>query len=303
MTEVAALVAAELALPVDPRVMAVAETIAARYGTATEAVLFYGSCLDGPIDGAMLDFYVIVSDYRLAYGSRWLAWLNRLLPPNVFPFSANGLSAKYAILDRTDFARLCSAQTDNPAVWARFAQPSRLVWVRGTVAVDLCVAVISKAAPALLGATAPLLTAPVTATALWERALAETYRTELRAETALRGVAIVGRASGRFDAFTGPALTAAGIAAAMHDGHVFLPVGDTQRGRSAWTRRRRRGKLLSALRLLKAAATFDGGLDYLAWKIERHSGRAVPVKSWHRRWPVIGGLTLLPQLLARGAVR
>jgi hypothetical protein len=38
------------------------------------AVLFYGSCLrEKQLDGLMLDFYLIVSDYRAAYDKRWLA--------------------------------------------------------------------------------------------------------------------------------------------------------------------------------------------------------------------------------------
>ena len=40
------------------------------------------------LDGLMLDFYLIVSDYRAAYGKRWLAAANRLIPPNVFPVRA-----------------------------------------------------------------------------------------------------------------------------------------------------------------------------------------------------------------------
>src|SRR3546814_8925004 len=39
------LVAAELAEPVDPRVSAMAAALAAHYGDASRAVLFYGSCL------------------------------------------------------------------------------------------------------------------------------------------------------------------------------------------------------------------------------------------------------------------
>jgi hypothetical protein len=63
------LVAEELAAPVDPRVSELAEAIAARHGAASRAVLFYGSCLrEKQIDGLMLDFYLIVSDYRAAYG-------------------------------------------------------------------------------------------------------------------------------------------------------------------------------------------------------------------------------------------
>ena len=62
------LVAEELMLPVDPRVTEIAAAIAAKHGAAAAAVLFYGSCLrQRELDGLMLDFYLIVSDYRDAY--------------------------------------------------------------------------------------------------------------------------------------------------------------------------------------------------------------------------------------------
>ena len=72
MSELRQLVAEELSLPVDPRVSAMAEAIAARHEPASRAVLFYGSCLrERELDGRMLDFYLIVSDYRAAYDKRW----------------------------------------------------------------------------------------------------------------------------------------------------------------------------------------------------------------------------------------
>ena len=40
----------------------------------------------------------------------------------------------------------------------------------------------------------------------------------------------------------------------------------------AWRFRRLVGKVLSILRLAKGVFTFDGGVDYILWKIERHSG-------------------------------
>ena len=65
----ATLVAAELAEPVDPRVSAMAAALAAQYPGSARAVLFYGSCLrQRELDGLMLDFYLIVSDYRAASG-------------------------------------------------------------------------------------------------------------------------------------------------------------------------------------------------------------------------------------------
>src|SRR4029079_6107051 len=123
------LVAEELRTPVDPRVSAMAEAIAAKHAPASRAVLFYGSCLrQQQLEGLMLDFYLIVSDYRSAYPKRWLATANRLIPPNVFYFEHDGLVAKYAVLSEVDFNQLCGPETSNVSVWARFAHPSRLVW-------------------------------------------------------------------------------------------------------------------------------------------------------------------------------
>jgi hypothetical protein len=57
------------------------------------------------------------------------------------------------------------------------------------------------------------------------------------------------------------------------------------------------------LRLLKAGATYSGGVDYLAWKINRHAGTKIEVKPWQRRWPLLAAVTMLPKLLKKGAVR
>src|SRR5258705_11220452 len=123
------LVAEELNRPADARVLAVAEAIAAKHGAASRAVLFYGSCLrEEQLDGLMLDFYLIVSDYRAAYRKRWLATANWLIPPNVFYFEHDGLAAKYAVLSKADFNRLKGPETRSVSVCARFAQPPRLWW-------------------------------------------------------------------------------------------------------------------------------------------------------------------------------
>ena len=70
-----------------------------------------------------------------------------------------------------------------------------------------------------------------------------------------------------------------------------------------WRALQRRGKYLSVIRLAKASFTYAGGIDYLAWKINRHAGTAIQIKPWQRRWPLIGALTLLPQLFRGGAIR
>ena len=63
------------------------------------------------------------------------------------------------------------------------------------------------------------------------------------------------------------------------------------------------GKLLSLVRLAKACFTFEGGADYAAFKIERHTGRKIALTQWQRRHPLIAGLLMLPKLLRSRALR
>src|SRR3546814_11996749 len=122
MSDLSALVRAELALPVDPRVAAMAAAIAAHYPGSARAVLFYGSCLrETQLDGLMLDFYLLVSDYGDASDRPWLALANRLIPPHVFHFEHPGLIAKYAVLSAVDFDRLSRTETRTVSGRARSA--------------------------------------------------------------------------------------------------------------------------------------------------------------------------------------
>nr|WP_246604818.1 hypothetical protein [Aquisediminimonas sediminicola] len=290
-----ALVAAELGQPVDPRVVAFAADIAGRYGAAAEAVLFYGSCLrETKLDGLMLDFYLIVNDYRAAYPQGWMAVANQLVPPNVFPASHAGLIAKYAVLSVEDFARLNRRETLNVSVWARFAQPSRLVWQANEAAGERAVDAVAEAAPTLLAAALPLTAQddgdPL---AIWRMAFALTYGAELRAERKTRAGSVVDADPARYLLFTPDVLASARL------GRLDSPVAARRR----WRLRRLQGKSLTVLRLLKASLTYAGGIDYLAWKISRHSGHAIVIRPWQRRWPILGAITLLPRLVKHGAVR
>jgi hypothetical protein len=302
------LVRAELSQPVDMRVSAMAAAIAGEYPQAARAVLFYGSCLrSSELDGQMLDFYLIVSSYGAAYGKSWLAPANRLIPPNVFPVEHMGLAAKYAVLSEGDFFQLNGPRALSVSVWARFAQPARLVWTADERAAAACVDSVARAAPTLLAAARPMLAdAPEDPLQLWREAFALTYSAELRAERGGRAASVVDADPERYRRFSGPALAAARVGRVGEGGNLQLdPVTGRQRARAAalWAKRRRAGKLLSVVRLAKASGTFAGGIDYLAWKVNRHAGTAIEIRPWQRRWPLLGAVTLLPRLLKRGAIR
>lgn len=288
MPSLVALVSEELGLTADPRVVSVATAIAGQYGKASRAVLFYGSCLrESELDGRMLDFYLIVSSYRAAFGKTWLAFANAMVPPNVFYFECDGLAAKYAVLSEADFERLCGPLTSNVSVWARFAQPARLVWMADEVVRQRVAAAIAHAAPTLLAGAGRR--AGERSLDWWRRAFALTYSAELRAERRGRAKSVVDLDPDRYQRFSKPAMAAARAL----EGKVS----------TGWRWRRLEGKGRSVIRLAKASLTFAGGPDYIAWKINRHAGTSIVLTPWQRRHPLLAALSLLPRLLKSGAVR
>jgi hypothetical protein len=307
MPSLTQLVADELAVPALPQVQAFAARIAGQYAQAARAVLFYGSCLRSEqLEGQMLDFYLIVSDYDAAYESKALARWNRRLPPNVFPVQHDGLMAKVAVLSEADFHDLNRPAASAVSVWARFAQPSRLVWAADDVARSMAARAISGAAPTLLNAALAFVEREVDVLDLWQTGFRMTYDAELRAERNDRPASVVDFDPARYQRFGQAALQHTPIANETRGDKVHI-LPDPQRRimqeRSRWPGLRRRGKMLTVARLAKAAFTYSGGIDYLAWKINRHAGTQIEIKPWQRKWPLVAALFLVPKLLVKGAVR
>jgi hypothetical protein len=75
------------------------------------------------------------------------------------------------------------------------------------------------------------------------------------------------------------------------------------RCRAGWLARRAGNRLLHVLRLLKAAGTFANGVDYLCWKVERHSGVRVEPTERMRRQPRRTAWRLLVRLWRHGALK
>ncbi len=293
--DLAAIVAGELTTPAPAAVAAIAAAARERHGPGVCAVLFYGSCLrDGYQEGLLVDLYLLVEDYATVHRSPVMRWLNRLIPPNVYyaETSHDGavVRAKYALVSLPQFEHRVGAGTRNPYFWARFAQPTGLVWSRDA-ATDLRVrSALVQAILTTDRAVRPLLADPGDALAFWARAFAESYRTELRAEKPHRAAAIVSREAGRYRRVTAALGTRA-------------PDGDAATAARRWWIRRLEGKALSVLRLIKASFTFAGGADYIAWKISRHAGVPVEFSAWERRHPILAAPLVLWRLTRQGVVR
>ena len=128
---------------------------------------------------------------------------------------------------------------------------------------------------------------------VWDRGFQMTYGAELRAERKGRGSRIIDTDPARYRLVGEAALEAVDRAA--------LPSARVMERR--WKRLQRKGKWLSVARLAKATTTFAGGVDYIAWKINRHAGTKIEVKPWQRKHPILAAVTLLPRLLRSGAVK
>jgi dienelactone hydrolase len=177
------LIAKEINQSALPQVTEFAAFIAGHYPNAARAVLFYGSCLRSEtLQGEMLDFYLIVSEYDQAYDRKWMAKWNRRLPPNVFPFQFEGLMAKVAVLSEADFHALNRPEASAVSVWARFSQPSRLVWAADDKARIMAARAIAGAAPTLLNAALAHMQREMPLAELWHTGFQLTYGAELRAE-------------------------------------------------------------------------------------------------------------------------
>lgn len=266
-----------LGRPAPEPARAVARALTDRYPGA--AVFLYGSGIsvsanEDPTE-ILFDYYVIAPDYESAVDGAVERFAARVLPPNVYYFeaetSAGRLRAKYALLSADALEKLVSIETFHSYFWARFAQPMRLVACPADLRPRM-IAAVATAAETFLSHSRGLAPAGADWRAVWLAGMNASYRAELRAEGGDRAGKLI-------DAYgEWPERLAA----------LAMPEGAGEMGAAAgWRLRALQGGFLSVARLLKATATFHGGLDYIAWKVKRHAGVDVGVKPWERRHPLI----------------
>ena len=151
------------------------------------------------------------------------------------------------------------------------------------------------------------MTSPFTARDLWRTGFVLSYRAELRTEEPGDMVnlfdvepahyeqltrAVLGEVSLDVQVSTGPARFT--MRPAFRNGHVAqtaLDGGSAPPGQSA-----------IVLRLFKGLFTFHGGIDYILWKIERHSGAQVEVAPRLRRLPILGVCIVFWRVVSSGGI-
>lgn len=291
----------------DPNVLRLLDEIQRRHGRRVAAVLLYGSYLRGKRD-TLLDFYVLFDRLEGAL-PRLERWGNQMLPPNVYYLSlpaedGPALRAKYATMTLDAFA---AAMGDfHSYFWSRFTQPAGMIFARDPACRRRVVAALGAAVQRFAREVAPAMSPPgqpFTAAMFWQRGLALTYACELRSESPGAAGTLYRHDAEHFDALLAACAETSGSAVVRSGQGYASDRLDPHGARRRWALRRLQGKLLSVLRLVKAAATFDDPLDYLLWKIERHSGIYIAPSERQRRHPLVFAWPLLWRLYRRGAFR
>lgn len=274
---------------VDPAVSLFAGRLAQESDGA--AVLFYGSNLRTGSREGVLDFYVLTPGEpetglwpRVSY-REW-------------EHEGETLRAKIATMTLAKFAEAAAGNTIDTTIWARFVQPCALVWAPDDGARGLVQAALAQAARTAARLAVAVGPAQGREGDYWRALFRATYRAELRVEKPGREDSILDANIAHFTGLLPAALADEGIAVAA-GAEVLAPRLDPVRRREIlrwWNRRRRLGKPLNILRLIRATGTFDGAARYAAWKVERHTGVPVKVTRFREKYPLLAAPAVALQI-------
>ncbi len=297
--------------PGHPALQHLVNSLQQRHESCALAILFYGSCLRSgdPYDG-LVDLYLIVDSYRSANSSVARAFWNWLLPPNVFyaefPHEGKTIRCKYALLTLDDLCKGTSPRWFHSYLWGRFSQPTAIAWSRAPEIHNRISNCMAQAIVTFLNRALPSVPASGSAQSLWQDALKLSYATELRPESPSRAQQLADHNADYYGTVTELATPLLGCNFTFSPDNHYAFRDDRLRrmlNGLGWRLRSLQGKCLSLARLSKALFTFDGGLDYAAWKLERHTGEKVEIPDKVRRYPLIFIWGIVWRLYRRGIFR
>lgn len=265
----------------DPQVRSLVAAARERFGDAVQAVVLYGSFTRGEKD-TLLDLYILLKD--LSPLPAWQGALGRLLAPNVYQLKTDTSRAKVAVMTLDQLDRGVRGDVA-PYFWARFAQPTTLVYQASEGVAERYAGIVTSAAERLVAAAAVDGPGALPSRDFWVQTFSLTYDSELRSERSSRYLSLYEANAPYFDALH-----------AAFAGRKHPP-------QTRWAIRKLAGKTLSVLRLCKSSLTFDDPVDYALWKVARHSGVTVTATERQRRYPLIFAWPLVWQLYRQGALK
>ena len=281
-----------------------------KFSNSLSGIILYGSCLhENNLKKGVVDLYVIVNNYKDAYGNTPLRTLNFLLPPNIFYFESlgteNKIRSKYAVISLEDFQQ-GAERWFHSYIWSRFSQPVKLLYSRDNATEAYLHSLFVQSVIMFFKKTAPVLGPGVfSAEAIWTNGLTLTYSAELRPELQNRAAYIIHQAGDDLIGLIQDATPRLpGLLQQLPSGEYKINVTNAGRRYALlqWKLRRWQGRLFSIIRLIKAVFTFKDCVDYAAWKIERHTGVTIDVTPRLKKHPILFGFNILCKLLKKNTL-
>lgn len=303
----AALRARVLAEPGDAAARAAARAVADLGGEGVAGVIFFGSRKSeaGFDRHSAWDFFLVTRSYRplysrlrasgrLAQSARLVAALNAVLPPNQLrlelALADGGVTAKCAVIGLGALERATSRRRQDHFCAGRLFQPVEIVYAADPESRERMLAAVESAHRETWSWIRPWLGARFDADDYYRTLLRVSLSGEIRPESSRRAAALW-EAQREHRRAVYPLLLAelcdAGelVPAAAGGWSVARPPGGAEIARLRLYFAV--SKLRATVRWLKYMVTFDGWLDYIVHKVERHTGREVKLTPSQRRYPLL----------------
>lgn len=275
--------------------------LSAAAGDTLGAAVFFGSRSSGVVTTAASAYdLMLVSDeparfYRamqtaglLRRSASILTILDPILPPTQIRLSRERWLVKASVLSLGALRRATSPSRKDQFIAGRLFQDVHVVWARDEAFAKAVHGAIESARLVTLDWVAPDLPASFTVPEYLGQLFRTSFRFEVRPEAGGRADALCAAQAARLvPIFEGVlrSLAAQGRLREAGEGTYALaqPVSGSFRRRvfMEWSRVR------ATARWPKHAVTFDGWLDYIVRKAERHSGETIVLGPWERRLPFI----------------
>jgi hypothetical protein len=290
----------------DPTALELARALREATAGHVSGILLFGSRLTNtsPDAHSAYDLVVVVDAYTPFYrhlveaghhprSPKLLAWLSRILPPNVIAFAPDLTGdpvAKCIVLNGQHFEQALSSRARDHFLKGRMAQRVGVLWARDRRTRQWLETQVAEGRQDVLRWAGPHLDDSFTPAELARRMLEVSYRGEIRPESSDRVSEVF---EAQRDALVG----------------IYGEVLETERGRGRLERARDgryrlasppgagdrllnrlyflRSKVRATGRWLKYVVTFSGWLPYIQRKLERRAGHRVELTERERKYPLI----------------
>jgi hypothetical protein len=284
------------------------------FGPALIAVIAYGSCRSDATRRAssIYDFFLICDDYRAFHGKGRDAFLNRIVPPNIYYLELPAadpksppLACKYNVMSLAHVLSETSAAARDIYLIGRLGKRVGITYSRDPEIEGELVRCAAEAMRRNVRLVLPTAPREGSLDALICQLLAQSYEGEFRVERSTKVAELFEADKAHYRAVYRTFFEEAGEVEWRDEAHyrTLLPEAvRLARARETATFLRR-SQRRSILRWAKNTLTFHNYVDYVVRKVERTAGIRLELTMRERKYPLLLGWRHLIRLYRQGLLK